>query len=348
MSNANECTKPMQVNYNECAAEDLDRLHESVRKAEQRQSEWRLRLEMRAAGAERARRARAHRQRHVLQHRARAARGTRRSPRSSHTKAAASAGSDGGGDGDGPSDPHKSKHEQTVILVKTRNKKLGKGVWASTLPVRQTCPRSCPFLDNGCYGQRGPGGHVARLERNAARQGLTALDIAREEARLIRRAARKAPATALLRLHVSGDSSTTESAEIVGEACEAWKARAWGYTHCWAWVPRAAWRAVSMLASIETPDQAKSALARGYAVSMTVSAFPNGKRPWVEGGVTWIPCPAQMRRTTCAECRLCLDDEGLIRRRQGIAFREHGSGKLRVRETLVQLRKKALGDGGAS
>ncbi len=271
----------------------------------------------------------------------------RREARRSANKASASTTASSSDGGDPDPEPHgepataqKRKGDQVVILVKTRNKKLGKGVWASTLPVRQTCPPSCPFLDNGCYAQRGPGDHVGRLERNATRQNLTALDITREEASLIRRAAGDAPATALLRLHVSGDCSTAEGAEIVSEACVAWKGRAWGYTHCWAWVPRVAWREVSILASIETPGQANKALARGYAVSMTVSEFPNGKRPWVEGDVTWIPCPAQTRGTTCAECRLCLDDEGLIRRRRGIGFREHGSGKKRVRETLIQLRKK--------
>ncbi len=105
------------------------------------------------------------------------------------------AGSDGGGDGEGPPDPPKPKSEQTVIVVPARNGKLGKGVWASTLPVRQTCPASCAFFNNGCYGQRGPGGHVARLERNADRQRLTALDIAYEEAKRARTGAPPAPET---------------------------------------------------------------------------------------------------------------------------------------------------------
>jgi hypothetical protein len=280
----------------------------------------------------------------------------RREARRSANKASASTTASSSDGGDPDPEPHgepataqKRKGEQTVILAKTRNKKLGKGVWASTLPVRQTCPPSCPFLNNGCYGQRGPGGHVARLERNADRERLTALDIAREEARLILQEARrrfspgatrgssKHPA---LRLHVSGDSAVPEAARIVSAACEEWSGPIWGYTHCHSDVPRDAWGSVSMLASVETVSRAAIALARGYAVARAMAEFPTGKTPWVEGGITWIPCPAQTRKTTCADCRLCWDDKELIRRNQGIAFAGHGSGARKVRETLIQLRKK--------
>lgn len=71
-----------------------------------------------------------------------------------------------------------SRLAPVAILARTGNAKLTrKGrptVYATTLPVIGTCPQSCPLLDHGCYGQRGPGGHVARLERNADRSTPTA------------------------------------------------------------------------------------------------------------------------------------------------------------------------------
>jgi hypothetical protein len=246
------------------------------------------------------------------------------------------------GDGDpGPTPAPKSKSEQTVIFVKTRNEKLGAGVWASTVPVHQTCSTSCPFLNNGCYAQRGPGGHVARLEANAKRDDMTALDLAYEEARLIRRAARRVARGTPLRLHVAGDSATAEAAQIVAVACNDWPGLAWSYTHAWREVPRDAWGRVSILASIERHDEAASAINRGYAPALVVTEHPHDGERWQAGGVTWIPCPSQIDETkTCSNCGLCFNAELLLRRGEGIAFAAHGSGAGRVRDALVQLRKK--------
>ena len=286
---------------------------------------------------------------------------------------AASPGSSDDADPPGDDDePAKSKDEQTVIVCRARNAKLagpGQEVWATTAPVALTCLRSCPFLDNGCYAQRGPGGHNARLERNAAQQGLDALDLAHEEARLIRRAARKLRekqkgGDTPLRLHHGGDATTTDAVGALLAACRAWPGPVWTYTHAWREVPREAWGEISVLASVETPAEIRLAVARRYAPALAVPVFPPDGKPWREAGIQFIPCPAELyaketrqrraeiaagrapeaavrRPRTCFDCRLCFDADGLLKRGQGIGFEAHGSGKLIAVDALNRARRKA-------
>ncbi len=232
---------------------------------------------------------------------------------------------------------------QVVILTRTRNAKLGRGVWATTLPVHQTCPPRCPFVDNGCYGQRGPGGHVARLERHAKREGLSALDLADEEARLIREAAKSVRQGSPLRLHVSGDCRTPEAARIVADACRDWPGPVWVFTHAWRDVPRSAWGTISVLASIEDPNEALEAAKAGYAPALVVEEHPASGRSWLAGAVKFIPCLFETRGVVCSECRLCFDADRMSRDGFGIALAAHGSGKKRVKNVLVQLRLKSNG-----
>ncbi len=233
---------------------------------------------------------------------------------------------------------------QVVIVVRTRNAKLRKKgqatVYATTVPVVQTCPKSCPLLDHGCYGQRKPGGHVARLERNAKRRGLTTLDLARDEAEQISRVATTLRTDAPLRLHVSGDCRSTASAKIVSAACATWRGPIWTFTHAWREVARHAWAPISVLASLERSVDALVTLAQGYAPALLVSKHPEDGRAWFDQtGVRFIPCPNETRGITCVECRLCFDADALLRRATGISFAPHGSGKRRVTAVLVQLRR---------
>ena len=106
---------------------------------------------------------------------------------------------------------------------------------------------------------------------------------------------------------------------------------AWTYTHRWTRIAREAWGPISVLASVDTPAQANRAIASGYVPAMVVSTFPTHRRfsdGRIHSGWSWIPCPyeASARRPTCAECRLCLDSEGLRSRRTGILFQGHGRG----------------------
>ena len=106
--------------------------------------------------------------------------------------------------------------------------------------------------------------------------------------------------------------------------------QAWSYTHAWRRVSRKAWRNVSVLASVETLDDATRAIKRGWAPARVVPTFTTDKA-WFEGGVRWIPCPAQTRNNvTCDSCRLCWDDKKLRSIGAGIAFETHGAAHKRA------------------
>lgn len=208
---------------------------------------------------------------------------------------------------------------------------------ATYLPVRQTCPSSCPFRGHGCMAESGYTGRaVRRLESLAA--GMSAREVARAEANEIDRLHRngvprdggrdgKSPRD--LRLHVSGDVATAGGLRDLVSVLESWKLRGggscWTFTHWWRELPDR-WGPISVLASIEDPADAELARARGYAPALTVRSFPS-RKAFAAGGTTWIPCPAETSDTTCIECRLCLEQTDRLRdTNRGIAFAAHGPG----------------------
>ncbi len=146
-----------------------------------------------------------------------------------------------------------------------------------------------------------------------------------------------------LRLHVGGDAPGETSARLLAGAASRWMARGggrvWTYTHSWQRIPREAFGAISVLASVEKPRQVSAARGRGYAPALVVRDFPDGKRPFTVPGTRFIPCPAETLGKTCVECRLCLDVD-LHAKNLGIAFQVHGYQAAAVREHLVQLRPR--------
>jgi hypothetical protein len=141
-----------------------------------------------------------------------------------------------------------------------------------------------------------------------------------------------------LRLHVAGDVTSARGARMLGGAARRWLDRGggpvWTYTHRWAAIPRVSWGPVSVLASCETAAQVRAARAAGYVPALTVPTYPNGPRVFRVGGVRFVPCPAEVGRLTCAQCRLCMRDGDLRDRGLGIAFAWHGP----YPERLVELR----------
>lgn len=224
-------------------------------------------------------------------------------------------------------------------------------VSATYMPIRQTCPRSCAFRDNGCMAQSGYTGRpVRRLE--ALAEGLDAWELARLEARGIDRlcvrgvpqdGGRDGTRGRDLRLHVSGDVTVTAGARALAGAVLRWQRRgggtAWTFTHAWASLSRDAWGSISVLASVEEPADAELARERGYTPAITVRRFPSESSFRLEGSDTrWIPCPAETRGRTCVECRLCLDREPhLFENGAGIAFAVHGPQGGRARRQLPVL-----------
>ena len=222
----------------------------------------------------------------------------------------------------------KPSYEEALAQVVQSSKNAKIGDVSTTLAATVSCV-DCTLRGNGCYAETGMVGiHVRRLNDKVRARKASPVRQAEHEARGID--ALKARGQGL-RIHTSGDCPTREAAEIVADAAQRFMQRgggkAWTYTHAWRRMPRKAWGAVSVLASVETLKDARKAMRRGWAVARVVPQF-SGNKAWLEDGVRWIPCPAQTRDdVTCESCRLCWDDDKLRAINAGVAFEAHGSAK---------------------
>lgn len=230
------------------------------------------------------------------------------------------------------------------LAIDTQNAKIvgapRRGFASSlSLPIEQTCPRTCA-LRSECYARGGKLAiHVARLENQARARGANVLTIAREASAEISDAAARGLARGRpLRLFQAGDARTESSARALATGAREWLRRggsaAWGYTHAWRDVPRDAWRGVSMLASCETEAGARDARARGYVPARVFATLPPDGRAFDVDGTRWIPCPEQTRGRPCVDCRLCFDDRALAARGAGIAFAAHGNRSSALKRRL--------------
>ncbi len=226
---------------------------------------------------------------------------------------------------------------------------IGPFVSSTFASIQTTCPSSCVFKrrdgeKQGCYVDAG---FTRIFGAKMDRAGLfaTPLDVARAEAKLIDHAfnGKTIPQDGArggrdLRLHVGGDARTASCAETLGKAAARWRARGggtvWTYTHAWRAVRRAAWgQAVSVLASVERPDEIAEANRRGYPAAVVVEQFSDGSRTYDLDGHKVVPCPAETTGTTCAECRLCLDRD-LLKLGVTIGFSVHGRDSVVAKERL--------------
>jgi len=228
------------------------------------------------------------------------------------------------------------------ITLATANRKLTRDPRARPVSVtraaQRSCPRSCPFLNSGCYAESGPAGiHSSRLNRVADTARASSRDIARQEARAI---ATQWPIDGRpLRLHEVGDARTVTAARILARAVAARQASgaglAWSYTHAYDVVRRREWGSVSVLASVETAAQARAARRAGYAPAMVAQTAADGIRKLAAAGIQGIPCPAESGAAPdCASCGLCMRADRLRELRRGIIFTPHGSGARRVRDKV--------------
>ena len=207
--------------------------------------------------------------------------------------------------------------DKIVIAVeKSTNRKTGE-VSAVYAPLK-TCSDSCPFKRDGCYAKYGPCGiKVNRLD--AAAERATIVEIARAEAKAIRGLTGERP----LRLHVSGDCRTNETARIVSAACDEYASRhnqtVWSYTHSWKDVEKDSWGGISIWASCETAYEVAEARQRGYPAIMIYSDAFERK------GFRIVPCKAQIiSGMVCTECKLCFRSYSAFRHRRVIGFQPHG------------------------
>lgn len=233
--------------------------------------------------------------------------------------------------------PVRASHAERIahVVQWSANEKIGK---VSTTYLATVSCVDCPLKGNGCYAEHGM---VAIWKRklDAAVRARKASPVRQAQAEAAGIDALKARGQGL-RLHTSGDCPTEEAARIVADAAERFMQRgggkAWTYTHAWRRVARKAWGKVSILASVETLADARRAIKRGWAPARVVSGFPHGDKAWIDGGVRWIPCPAQTRdNVTCESCRLCWDDAKLRSIGAGVAFDAHGSARKQAAQAVA-------------
>ena len=186
------------------------------------------------------------------------------------------------------------------------------GLVSATYAPIQSCPDTCVFKDQGCYGQTGPCGLVFnRVTKNTEKLELSITDIAAHEASGID----CLPGDLPLRLHVTGDCTTNDSAKLVSAACERYAERSkqpvWAYTHAWLTVDRDAWGSVNVLASVENLTQAKQAINKGYTVAFVVplNKIADTVQECAESGLNAKLCNNFSKKTKCTKCRVCFNTD---------------------------------------
>lgn len=240
-----------------------------------------------------------------------------------------------------------------VRLIRSRDgkKKLkveGPFCAATYVSIEATCPNSCPFKNGGCYV---PAGFTHRtnamMDGAAIENELTGDQVIAMEADWVNRSfPNGVPQDGALggrdlRYHVGGDVSSTWGAKQLGAAAEGYIDRGggsvWTFTHRWRQIAKESWGlAVSVLASVESVEDAYKAKDRGYAPAIVVAGHRSHKLYEMGGRkkLKVIPCPAETTGTTCVKCRLCLDRD-LLSMGVAIGFRAHGRSAGKVRLALM-------------
>lgn len=213
--------------------------------------------------------------------------------------------------------------------------------------IAATCPSTCPFLNDGCYVQVGRRTRKLTRELDEAATGMSPEEVLQCVVDALDGVFRRGvPQDGVkggrdLRLAECGDFVGEAGARMLAGAAQRWLERGggtpWGYTHCWRGIPREAFDPIHIAASVETIDDADEAYERGYLPAMVVPEFKEAKPYPLEGsrnGLKLIPCPAEIKGTTCVECRLCLERTP---KRAVIGFQAHGNQKNKVIETLLSV-----------
>ncbi len=215
-----------------------------------------------------------------------------------------------------------------IAIENSQNSKLG--MCSATYVSQDSCPSSCPLRSSGCYAEYGPLGIITR---RLSKSNKTPFQLAREEARAIDRLTGDRP----LRLHVVGDCRTDASAHTLAYAAKRYTKRGnksvWTYTHSWREIKRSSWGQISVLASCDNLEHVEQARARGYATAVIVEKFTS-TRTYSVLGQKIIPCPAQTKKITCRDCKLCWNDQRLLKRKLTIGFEAHGIGRRKALTVL--------------
>lgn len=212
--------------------------------------------------------------------------------------------------------------------------------------ITATCPDTCVFKGNGCFASSGVTGRLVETLDKEASAGAGRRVLSAEADAIAAAFWNGVPQDGGkygtsgrdLRLHVSGDVTSTYTTRLLAKATKSWLARGggavWGYTHRWRRIKAEEWYPINILASCETTGDVLDASKRGYATSMVVRRFEEHRAYKIEGMGTLLPCPAETSKTTCVQCRLCLRTDYLRAKRFTIGFTPHGRDKAKAVKAL--------------
>ena len=200
---------------------------------------------------------------------------------------------------------------------------------------RATCPKTCPFLENGCYAHSG---YYTRLHWDAVTRGERGLPMAEffREVSLL-------PEGQIWRMNVSGDLAHTAGRIsrrfLRGLTAANRGRRGFTYTHHdlskgenLALIRQANRQGFRVNVSTESEAAADRAIAAGLPAVLAVPSTESRNTWRTAAGNAVLVCPAQRSDTkTCASCHLC-HSRG---RRVIIAFRAHGTGKRKADQAIA-------------
>lgn len=220
------------------------------------------------------------------------------------------------------------------LISKSGNAKTG------PIPVsysdRSTCPRSCPFLGNGCYAEGWP---LRDHWDKVPERGVSWARFCSQVSEL--------PSGQLWRHNGAGDlprrGRTIDALKLARLVAANAGKRGFTYTHH-ALTPanRAALsdanlRGFTVNVSCESLEQVDN-IGLALPTVVVLPSLAKGERePKVTrtpAGIRVVSCPAQYRDTSCAECKLCADSQ----RTYAIGFRAHGIGTKKVAAVIAAAR----------
>jgi hypothetical protein len=255
---------------------------------------------------------------------------------------------------------HGKRHAHRVgkagyVVAKSGNGKIGvHKECATTYASQESCPRTCPLLGHGCYGE---GGNVMMSALELNESCKSEWDCAVDEGKAISELAEfgvpgmKSYKLPPLRIHTVGDCRTLKSAKHVAIAADYYieqyakqpkspiemldgSVPVWTYTHAWN-IPRSAWGNMSILKSCNTVGEVARANSGGERWACSLVVPYHGKEddvlpidrfarlktaPAACHGVQfkYIMCKAQLKpkdkNEACSTCQLCWQEKHLLRK----------------------------------
>ena len=200
---------------------------------------------------------------------------------------------------------------------------------------RATCSPSCPFLNNGCYGDGGP----LAIHWAAVSKGERGEPLPRFLANIA-----SLPADQLWRMNQAGDLAHTNgriSRRFIRGIIEANKGRrGFTYTHHdltkgenLSLVRQANRQGFRINVSTESELAADNAIAAGLPAVITVPSNEERTTWRTPANNTVLVCPAQRSDTlTCSDCQLCHKRGARV----VIAFKAHGISRRKVEAAIAE------------